>query len=210
MNWPGRESQATGLGNITFEVADITAGLTGIPPADLVYCRFVLTHLQAPELALARLVEHVLPGGVAVLEDIEISGGVIHPPSAAHQAFTDLYRRAALGRGVDPDIGPRLPAMLRAAGIADVQTCVVQPAGLQGEVKHVDYLTMDAIADAVVEDRIGRPLPGRRDHRRIGPPGQRSDNLDVECADRPGVGHQARTMTQRSFRLAAALHRGGC
>jgi hypothetical protein len=88
---------------------------------------------------------------VAVLEDIEISGGVIHPPSAAHQAFTDLYRRAALGRGVDPDIGPRLPAMLRAAGIADVQTCVVQPAGLQGEVKHVDYLTMDAIADAVVE-----------------------------------------------------------
>ncbi|WP_051328804.1 methyltransferase domain-containing protein [Geminicoccus roseus] len=153
-------AEAAGIGNLSFVQADLETGLADLAPADLVYSRFVLSHLRSPEVALARLPAQVLPGGLLVLEDIQISAHLVDPPSAAHDAYVDLYRRAAQARGADPDLGPRLPALLRAAGFSDVQVQVVQPAGLQGEMKQVSRLTMESIADAVLQ-------AGLADHGRI-------------------------------------------
>jgi predicted O-methyltransferase YrrM len=144
------DAAAAGLSNVAFAVADLVTELEALPPADLVYARFVLTHLREPEAALARMAGRLAPGGLLILEDIEISGHVVHPPSPAHDAFVDLYRRAARLRGADPDIGPRLPGMLQAAGMVGVQARIAQPLGLDGEMKQVSLLTMEAIADAVL------------------------------------------------------------
>lgn len=142
--------EAAGMAGLCFVQAELADGLGLLAPADLVYARFVLSHLRAPEAALAMLAAQVLPGGLLLLEDIEISAHLVHPPFAVHDDFVDLYRKTALARGADPDLGPRLPALLRAAGLADVQVQVVQPAGLEGEVKQVSRLTMEAIGDAVL------------------------------------------------------------
>lgn len=156
-----QEAAGTGLENITFQVADVAGEAAGEPAAtQLVYARFLLSHLPDPEHILARWIGRLVPGGLLIVEDIEISGHIVHPPSWAHDAFVDLYRRAAHARGADPDIGPRLPGMLQDAGLQDIQVQVVQPLGLAGEMKQVSLLSMEAIADAVVET-------GLADRRRI-------------------------------------------
>jgi hypothetical protein len=99
-----------------------------------------------------------------IIEDIDFSGSFSHPPSQAFAAYVDLYRRAALARGVHPDIGPRLPSLLESAGLAPAEMQVVQPASLRGDVKLLSAITMEAIADAVVaadlatREEIGRTV----------------------------------------------------
>ena len=71
--------------------------------------------------------------GVLIVEDIDFSGCCCHPSSAAFDRYVELYQRAAWARGVDPNIGPRLPELLAGAGCEPVGLNVVQPAGLAPE-----------------------------------------------------------------------------
>jgi SAM-dependent methyltransferase len=144
------EAAATGVANVEFRTADIVAGTLPRPGFDLVYARFLLTHLREPGRVLRRLAELLVPGGLLVVEDIDYRGHFIHPPSAAFDAYVGLYRRTAQARGADPDIGPRLPGLLEEAGIRPAQMSVVQPAAIRGDEKLISAITMEAIADAVL------------------------------------------------------------
>ena len=53
-------------------------------------------------------------------------------------------------RGADPQIGPRLPELLRQAGLQGLQLHVVQPAFLEGEAKRIHQITLENIAEAVI------------------------------------------------------------
>ena len=66
----------------------------------------------------------------------------------------DLYRTAVRGRGADPDIGPRLPGMLRDVGLAAVDFGVVQPAAMEGDVKLLAPITFEAIASTLVAQEL--------------------------------------------------------
>jgi SAM-dependent methyltransferase len=146
----GTEAAAARLANVEFRKGDaLTAEL---PKAgfEIVYARFLLTHLRQPERAVERMRDLLVPGGALIVEDVDCSGHFIHPPSCAFSAFVEFYQRAGVARGGDPDIGPRLPAMLEAAGLGPVDMQVVQPAALRGEAKLISALTMEAIADAVL------------------------------------------------------------
>jgi SAM-dependent methyltransferase len=134
---------------VEFRKADVLA-LPGQAEFDLIYVRFVLTHLTDPGAALTRLRELLRPNGILALEDIDVSGCFTHPRSAAHERYAELYAQAARARGADADIGPRLPELLRGAGLARVQAGLVQPTALSGETKLIPLLTMQSIADAVV------------------------------------------------------------
>lgn len=148
------EAAAAGLTNLEFRAVDIVAGDLPQPAFDLIYARFLLTHLREPERAVERLCGLLAPGGLIIFEDIDFSGSFSHPPSQAFAAYVDLYRGAALARGVHPDIGPRLPGMLESAGLAPAEMQVVQPASLRGEVKLLSAVTMEAIADAVAAAQL--------------------------------------------------------
>jgi SAM-dependent methyltransferase len=134
------------VGNVEFRVEDVMQPPAGGDQFDLVYARFILTHLPKPEQALANMWARLAPGGVLVVEDIDCSGHFCQPPSTAFDRYVDLYSKAARARGCDPDIGRRLPGLLRAAGLNDVSVRVVQPAGVSGEVKLIGPMTLEAIA----------------------------------------------------------------
>jgi len=102
------------------------------------------------------------PGGVIVIEDIDFSGYMIHPESAAMRRFVELYSGAVKARGGDANIGPRLPAMLVAAGFSGIGISVSQPAGLEGEVKLISPITMENIADAVIAEGLATEAEIRR------------------------------------------------
>lgn len=118
---------------------------------DVIYARFVLTHLPSPGSALKKLYELLAPGGILVVEDIDFDGHFCYPENASFSRYIELYTKTVQLRGGDPFIGKRLPAMLRSAGYAHADMNVVIPAGIAGEVKYIAALTMDNIKDAVVE-----------------------------------------------------------
>ncbi|MBV9034185.1 MAG: methyltransferase domain-containing protein [Acidobacteriaceae bacterium] len=121
---------------------------------DVVYARFLLTHLPHPEHALARMHRVLRPGGILIVQDIDFRGYFSEPDSPAFWRYVDLHIRAMQRRGGDPNIGLRLPALLEAAGFADVQMNLVQPAATRGEVKLITPITMENIADAVESEGL--------------------------------------------------------
>ncbi len=147
------EAVQTGVANVTFKDGDLVAGAADAT-YDLVYARFLLTHLIDPAAALTRFIRLLRPGGRIVVEDVDFAGQFAFPPSPAFERSITLFTEAAKRRGGDPMIGPRIPSLLRGAGFTRLGVNVVQPAGLDGEVKLVTPLTIENIADTVLAEGI--------------------------------------------------------
>jgi hypothetical protein len=94
------------------------------------------------------------PGGVVVVEDIDSTGHFSYPDHAAVRRYIELYVAVVQKRGGDPNIGLRLPGLLLDAGFERVQMNVVPPAGLEGEVKILNPMTLESIADAVIAEKL--------------------------------------------------------
>ncbi|MDT5045524.1 MAG: hypothetical protein QOG75_1377 [Mycobacterium sp.] len=145
-----KEAADAGLANVDYRVVDVMQPPSDDDQFDVIYVRFLLTHLPEPSLALTHICARLAPGGALVVEDIDFTGHFCHPDNTAFRRYMQLYTDAVTGRGGDPNIGRRLPSLLRATGLADPQMNVVQPAGFDGEVKMIAPITLEAIADAVL------------------------------------------------------------
>jgi hypothetical protein len=112
-----------------------------------------------PAAAAARIAAGLRRGGVLIVEEIDFTASFCHPANAAYDRYVELYTRAAWARGVDPNIGPRLPQLLVAAGCERVGVNVVQPAGMtpegqEGDIKLVSPLTLENIADSAIAEGL--------------------------------------------------------
>jgi ubiquinone/menaquinone biosynthesis C-methylase UbiE len=145
------QADADQLHQVEFRQADVTK-LPGRPEYDVIYARFVLTHLTDPAATLGDLSKLLRPGGALVAEDIDFSSCFLYPSSPSFERFRELYIRAGQRRGADPLIGPRLYSLLSAAGLSQVRVDIAQPVDAGGDVKLLAPLTMKAIAPAVMED----------------------------------------------------------
>src|SRR5215468_5072564 len=147
------EAAQLGLSGVEFRIAH-AGEIHGAAEFDVVYARFVLTHLRDPAETLGCMYGVLRPGGVAIVEDIDFRGHFCHPESRAFQDYVELYTQLVRRRGADPNIGPRLPGLLRDAGCANLQMYVVQPAGIEGEVKLIAAITMENIVDALLAEGL--------------------------------------------------------
>jgi SAM-dependent methyltransferase len=147
------EAIARGLSNVEFVQANVLDPWP-VESADLVYARFILTHLPEPERFLARATDALRPGGHLVVEDIDYGGRFTDPDCAAITRADDLYIEASRRNGGDPFIGRRLHRFIESAGFVDVETSLAQPFGRSGSAKQTVRLTLAAIADRVVADGI--------------------------------------------------------
>lgn len=147
------ESGEAKLDQVEFHPADALAGqFEG--EFDLVYARFLLTHLNEPEKCLEGMLKACRPGGAVVIEDIDFTGSFCHPPTEAYERYTDLYQRVVYRRGGDPNIGPKLPGMLRRIGADEIRVNVVQPTHIEGDGKLIAAITLDRIADSLVAEEL--------------------------------------------------------
>jgi SAM-dependent methyltransferase len=147
------EAEEQGLTNVEFRHSDVRDGVHE-SEFDVVYSRFLLTHLSDPEEVVRAFYRAVGSGGLVVVEDIDFSGYFTHPECPAFRRFLELYCATVTRRGGDPNMGQRLPGLLRRAGLEGVGMCVVQPIATEGDAKLVNPLTMENIADAVLEDDL--------------------------------------------------------
>jgi SAM-dependent methyltransferase len=153
----GEEAVAAGVANARFVAGDLFADgslAAAGAPFDLVYARFVLSHLAAPDAALTLIHAAIRPGGCLILEDVDFAGHFCYPPSAAFDRYVALYQAAARQRKANADIGPSLPSRLAAAGFEDPGVAVAQPVSQAGPVKLIAALTMENIADAVASSGL--------------------------------------------------------
>jgi SAM-dependent methyltransferase len=147
------EARERGIANVEFRASDLR-GTSTTETFDAVYSRFLLTHLRDPASVVRAFHACLRPGGMLGVEDVDFSGHFAYPESRAFRRYHELYCATVARRGGDPNIGPRLPALLKQSGFVDVRVAIVQPAATQGEAKLMDPLTMENIAGAVLADGL--------------------------------------------------------
>jgi len=138
-----------GLGNVSF--VEGSAYEPGLPPGDfdLVFCRFLLCHLQRPAEALAQMAALLRPGGTLVAQDMVMSSMFSDPPGRAYRRFAELARDVGAALGVDYDVGRRLFGMFRDLGLTEMSVSVHQPAFAAGERKRLwEYTFLEAAPGA--------------------------------------------------------------
>jgi SAM-dependent methyltransferase len=142
------DAKAAKVTNVEFQQQDACACLWH-NKFDVAYARFLVSHLNKLENCLAAMVEACLPGGTILIEDTDFAGSFCYPACAAYERYKELYQELVQRMGGDSNIGPRLPALFRRAGIQDVEVNVIQPAHIRGEGKLMAPLTMARISDAL-------------------------------------------------------------
>jgi ubiquinone/menaquinone biosynthesis C-methylase UbiE len=141
------EAEAAGIANVRYRHGDVRSVESG-EPVDVIYARFLFSHLPDPEDQLHNLRRLIVPGGRIVVEDVDFSGNFCYPDCPAFWRHVELYTQTAALRGACPTLGARLPVYLREAGFEAVEVNVIQPAGLDERTKSIVVLTMERIAAA--------------------------------------------------------------
>ena len=147
------DARAANMANVEFRQADACASFRQ-EEFDMAYARFLLSHLQTPVNCLVAMVEACGSEGTIVIEDTDFSGTFCYPHCAAYERYNELYQEVVQRRGGDPNIGPKLPALLRRAGIQGVEFNVIQPAHIHGEGKLMAPITITRISDALIGEGL--------------------------------------------------------
>jgi SAM-dependent methyltransferase len=148
------ERSRAGLRNLEFRTVNVSQW-SEPHTYDIVYARFILSHLPDRSEVLARMCEALRPGGTLVLEDIDFTGAFCYPANASHDRYCDLYRAVVARRGGDADLGPQMYGMCAAAGLSDVHLRVVQPVHYGHDIgKTMALSTLANISESIITDSL--------------------------------------------------------
>ena len=147
------EAERDELGNVVLRLGSVDQ-LDADAEYDLVYARFLLTHLRDPADALRRMARAARIGGVVVVEDIDHSGTFSYPACPAIERHVALYNDVVRLRGADPEIGPKLPGLFRRVGLRDPHVSHVQPVFTDGDAKRIHQITLENIRPAVAASQL--------------------------------------------------------
>lgn len=92
---------------------------------DLAVARLVLEHLPDPDLALAKMVAAVRPGGWVLVEDFELLAGVVADAHGGDERISKsmaAMRRVSAAAGAHQRLGRSLASRLRGHGLTNVGT----------------------------------------------------------------------------------------
>lgn len=126
-----QEARAEGLyERLHLHAADVRELPFSTGVFDAVFCRWVLLHLPDPEKALAELCRAARPGGRILCVEVDWATLDVEP---GERDITRQIVRANVERQVDGRSGHRLPALLRSAGLEDIQVIPMNARDTQGD-----------------------------------------------------------------------------
>ena len=125
-------------------------GRDDLVDVDAVYARCVLTHQSDPAAGLARMVAATRPGGLVLVEDVEVAAVWSSPPNDALRRHLELYDAAAHGIGARPDFACEIAPALAALGATDIEVDVLSVVLRTPEDIRAHACTMEAIAAPVL------------------------------------------------------------
>jgi len=97
---------------------------------DLVYCRFILHHLERPRDVIAQMISLLKPGGIIAIEEGIVNHAFVYPhqESFGNERFTITdHHINTEGQQRDGNFGIKLYHTLHRAGISDLSLNLVAP-----------------------------------------------------------------------------------
>lgn len=143
------------LKNVELFQRDVTA--TRLPRAsfDLVHERLVLMTNPHTDNVLAEMAALTRASGVVAVQDLDVVSLVCEPPHPAWLPLIEAYKQVYQARGLDGYLGRRLPGLLRAAGLVDVQVKVHTLVSHAGEFGQMLFLgIVEGLSDHIIADGL--------------------------------------------------------
>lgn len=109
-------------GNVAVVEGDVRSLVFEPISFDLIHARYVLVHISEYKAVLDSLWKALKPGGALVIEEPDFtayrgfSGTEVQAFNKVHQAILQMYN----GKGVDPSLGTKLPALFQGLGAKDI------------------------------------------------------------------------------------------
>jgi SAM-dependent methyltransferase len=103
---------ARGTPGISFAQADVTRAPLPVPVADVLFCRFLLTHLAHPAQALRTWLDAARPGGTVLVQEV----ARLSSPAWQLQRYWELVAAVQRWHGQCLEIGVRLAGVAAEAG----------------------------------------------------------------------------------------------
>jgi len=116
-----RFAQSSGLANVEARCGDGRDTGLASDSFDLATARLVLVNVPRPEEIVREMVRVTKPGGAVACHEADSSAIRIDPPHAANDELLRLLARFAQLNGIDRGIAPRVPRLLREAGVTDLR-----------------------------------------------------------------------------------------
>lgn len=122
---------------------------------DLAYGRFILGHVQDPLAVLRAMTLAVVPGGLVVVEDVNMPVQHCYPSHWAFERYVELFVEAVAQMGADAALGPKLVSLFERAGLRSIRARIATPLLHERRVeKHIGSMTLRSIRDALVAHGI--------------------------------------------------------
>ncbi len=139
--------------NLEFIKAD--ACDTGLPSHayDLVYCRYLLMHLPNPTRCLQEIFRLLKPGGMAVIEDGDLTSVYSIPPTAI-DTFATCFERLGESHEINYALGNDLEDLVSGVGLIVHRLEVVQPPLRLAEHRQLIEWSLAEAAPAVIDAGI--------------------------------------------------------
>ncbi|ROM73470.1 methyltransferase [Pseudomonas brassicacearum] len=150
-------AKSMGLENIRFVHLDFSQIRSLDTLFDIAYCRFILIHLTQPLEAIKLMTSVTRPGGAVVCEEPITN---LHECSPEHAAFDHANKLTiSLGRtkGVDYNLGTRLPELFAAAQLDDLQFDHYQPYIHDENDRGIFFDSFTQIAENLLEHELATP-----------------------------------------------------
>lgn len=135
-----RRAAADAPAGVEFCGADVTVAPLPVPPADVVFCRFVLTHLSRPAEALRIWSDATRPGGVVLVQET----ARLSSPAWQFQRYYELVGAVQRRHGQSLEIGARLAGLVAEAGVESIhqgRRRLVMPAPLMARLHVLNLRT---------------------------------------------------------------------
>ena len=149
------EVAARGLSNVKLIQAD---GLdTGLEKGsfDLVHERLVLINVSGREALLREMLALLRPGGTIALEDVDNVSWLCQPAHPSWDILLDAFHAVFHAGGGDGFVGRRLPGLLQAAGVKDIQTRVTVETPPIGDYRRTHLISLiDSVRDKIIAKGI--------------------------------------------------------
>lgn len=173
-----RKHNADRIG-LDFEIQDLESFSpnTVSEPFDLIYCRVLLCHLPSPQEQLSRLASLLAPGGLLVVEDIDLRGCYSIPENNAHQKSIDLHEKVMTLIGGNPWIAKDLPGLYQKAGlkISGIDVNAITSTTPPG--KHFWLTTIECLKQAMIDESMITPTEYQALYDELEQHFRRSDTL---------------------------------
>lgn len=146
-----------GLSNIEFVRTDVVDVELEPSMYDFVYMRCILMHLEQPGGLLKKAAGWLKQGGRLASQEPVTSSAHSLPRRALFEELNDVLVRMAACKGIDFDIGDRMPGLLEESGFSRITSYSTQPTVDMGMMKRLLSVGIRECEPAAVELGVATP-----------------------------------------------------